>query len=638
MKAVCCFAALAAVLVGCCDRPVRDGDALKASSFGWNATNATKCLQAALDSGAERVVVDRQEGDWIIEPVFLRSNQEVVIADGVTVRALKGVFKGRNDCLFTAGGVSNVVLRGEGSATLAMNKKDYQNPDAYSFSEWRHCVAIRGGSDIEVRDLEILSSGGDGVYVRDAANHVRLERLVCRDHHRQGISVISAVDLFVKDCRFDETDGAAPQCGVDLEPNNACDRLEEIVFEDCTFNGNTASGILFHLNQLDDTTRPISVTFRRCVSRGNRAHGIRVGCVGTAGRSVRGSIAFEDCTAVGNKATSLIVANKRSDALDVSFKNCVFDSRDSLSEAVRFDNNALFADFGGLSFENVRIFPGKGVPLAFDGVMGAGIVAGTMKGIVTVVESGEEKPLGLADFAKTHLPNPEAMRSLRDFKTVTPNFRTMKAKCGAKSIPGPVSSTGWLRGKFTFVQYMPAAGDYPIVFRTRPLGKRKGDLKVQVMDALGTDLGSFTVTDAVSTNVIHATGAGVRRFAVTVASGIAAVESAWPGHAVQADAFVHLYEGKNRKFFFSVPVDADFVRVMVKPDEPCSARLKRPDGSIAAEMPYGTGMAVLEAKRENVSTAETWCVEFPRIGEDCRFRIGAPALPLASPSAAAVLF
>ena len=70
-------------------------DEVKASSFGWNAADATACLQAAIDSGAKKVVIDRQEGDWIVEPIFLRvSGQEVVVADGVTVRAKKGSFKG----------------------------------------------------------------------------------------------------------------------------------------------------------------------------------------------------------------------------------------------------------------------------------------------------------------------------------------------------------------------------------------------------------------------------------------------------------------------------------------------------------------------------------------------------------------
>ena len=60
---------------------------VNASSFGWNATDATACLQAAIDSGAKKVVIDRQAGDWIVEPIFLRvSGQEVVVADGVIVR------------------------------------------------------------------------------------------------------------------------------------------------------------------------------------------------------------------------------------------------------------------------------------------------------------------------------------------------------------------------------------------------------------------------------------------------------------------------------------------------------------------------------------------------------------------------
>ena len=102
---------------------------VKASDFGWNAANATAALRAAISSGASKVIIDRQDGDWIVEPIsFKCSNQEIVVADGVTVRALKGAFKQIGDCLFNIPrGVSNVVLRGEGTATIAMNKRDYQD-------------------------------------------------------------------------------------------------------------------------------------------------------------------------------------------------------------------------------------------------------------------------------------------------------------------------------------------------------------------------------------------------------------------------------------------------------------------------------------------------------------------------------
>ncbi|MBR3922133.1 MAG: hypothetical protein IKJ45_03410, partial [Kiritimatiellae bacterium] len=61
---------------------------VKASSFGWNAEDSTAALQAAIDSGARKVIVDwRDEGDWVVSSVVLRkSNQEIAIADGVTIR------------------------------------------------------------------------------------------------------------------------------------------------------------------------------------------------------------------------------------------------------------------------------------------------------------------------------------------------------------------------------------------------------------------------------------------------------------------------------------------------------------------------------------------------------------------------
>ena len=157
---------------------------VKASSFGWNATNATKCLQAAFDSGSAKVVIDRQAGEWIVEPVFLRSNQEVVIEDGVVVRALKGAYKSPNDCLFTVRGVSNVVLRGVGCAILRMERDAYTDRKEYRFSEWRHTLNIISSANVRVSDLAFRHSGGDGIYVGGHSSDIDIRHVDCRDHYR----------------------------------------------------------------------------------------------------------------------------------------------------------------------------------------------------------------------------------------------------------------------------------------------------------------------------------------------------------------------------------------------------------------------------------------------------------------------
>ena len=255
-----------------------------------------------------------------------------------------------------------------------------------------------------------------------------------------------------------------------------------------------------------------------------------------------------------------------------------------------------------------------------------------------IILPGKTETVSLADFAKKYPPNPELLRSLLAFGTEVPNFRSLKPVDGVKPLDQP-ASTGWIRGKFTFVQHIPAAGDYPITFRTRRINAKRAVLaKIEVRDAIGTYLDAFSVGDCKTvTNVIHATGAGIRRFEISIIGGLAAVDSVWPGHGVQADGYVAMFGGRNRRWYFNVPADAEHVRVQIKPEEPCNARLLRPDGSLAAEFPYGDAWTVLEAERTKTTTPETWCLHFPKVFEDASFRIGSPSPPFASPDAAAVL-
>ena len=169
-------------------------ETVKASSFGFNAENATVCLQKAIDSGAKKVIVDNTGKPWIINPVKLRSDLELIFADGVVVKALPGSYRSKIDCMFSGTNVENVTLRGEGKVLLEMRKKDYQKQPDYLHSEWRHCISFRGSRNIAVSNLTLKSSGGDGIYISNSGKNgpcrkVIIENIVSDDHHRQGISI-----------------------------------------------------------------------------------------------------------------------------------------------------------------------------------------------------------------------------------------------------------------------------------------------------------------------------------------------------------------------------------------------------------------------------------------------------------------
>lgn len=238
-----------------------------ASWWGVDSDDATAALQGAIDSGAPRVRVPFIGRPWVVRPITLRGNLELEFAAGVVVEAKPGEFRGGGDSLFRAVDVTNLVVRGYG-ATLRMRKRDYQNPP-YSKAEWRMGLSLTGCRDVRIEGLRIESTGGDGLYVGSSARNrwceqVVLRDCVCHDNHRQGLSVISAVNLLVEGCTFSATAGTPPAAGIDLEPDEPDERLVNCVIRDCRVLDNSGNGILVWLKPLTARSEPVSIRFENC--------------------------------------------------------------------------------------------------------------------------------------------------------------------------------------------------------------------------------------------------------------------------------------------------------------------------------------------------------------------------------------
>ena len=600
---------------------------VKASSFGWDATNATKCLQAAFDSGVAKVVVDRQAGDWIVEPVFLRSNQEVVLEEGVVVRALKGAYKKRNDCLFTARGVSNVVLRGCGVArtrrgaslpTLRMERDDYTDRKAYQFSEWRHTLNILNSANVRVSDLAFRYSGGDGIYVGRNSTDVDIRRVDCRDHYRQGISITGAHNLTIADSRFMATKGTPPQCGIDFEPNKPLDRLSDCVVENCEFDGNASSGILFHLTCLDETSEPISITLKNCQSRGNAANGLTM-TVGANGRRkpVKGFIRIENCQFAGNKSRAMVVNGVSRETASVTVKDTFLDARGGTWSGILISNNGLSDDAANLSFENCRLVVDKDPAVEFSGTLGVGIES--VGGTLVVERDGSASPFDFGALASQNRPSPELRKAFDggfvDYRALRPIVPDAIVKKG----------TPMCRGKFTFLQYLPQEGEYTLTFRAKTVGHRKLNCPVQMRDMMGTDLGVFSITAAVQMVTVKTAGRNLRRFEIDTRGNTVSVCSPYPGQGLLANTPLNLFR-ETCRLYFGVPDGTKKVFVAVTPEEPAAVTLLNAAGAPVASMSRQTAAATLTAERETVAP-EVWSLDIKAV-EDVKLRLGSSVTPL----------
>lgn len=260
-------------------RMVQSGELQEARAdwWGFDPVDATTNLQAALDSGASKLVVPNMGTPWIVAPIHLRSNQEIVFEDGVVLEAIKGGFKKPKDSLVNGFNVSNVVLRGS-NVIWRMHKRDYQDPDQYKRAEWRHTLNLLSCSNVQVIGLTLQSSGGDGVYVGSArqpfdfCQNIVIRNCRIEDQHRQGISVISVRGLLIEDCVIRDTAGTAPQAGIDFEPNSPGQWLQDIIVRNCRFENNRGGAVIIFAFPKADS-HPISFRFEHCVAVSNRFAG-----------------------------------------------------------------------------------------------------------------------------------------------------------------------------------------------------------------------------------------------------------------------------------------------------------------------------------------------------------------------------
>ncbi len=338
-----------------------------AAWWGFDEIDATDALQAAINSGAKKVIVPNMGKDWIVRPVKLAPNQEIEFQKGVVVTAKKGQFRGGNDCLFRADNLKNITLTGYG-AVLRMQKQDYMNPP-YQKAEWRNVLQFGSCENIKILGLTLKDSGGDGIYLgvgdktKPYCSNVTIKDVICDNNYRQGISVISAQNMTIENCTFKNTWGTKPEAGIDLEPNLNTEVLTNCLIKNCVFENNKGAGIQFWLSPLSGKSAPLSVKFEKCRVTSDKGGGIYVG--GLKENGPAGLIEFKKCT-VENVVSYGAQFGKTADRAlirfrDCSWKNVGVDSKDAPIQVV-LNKWVGTGKQGGIEFTNCRVEDTKNRP------------------------------------------------------------------------------------------------------------------------------------------------------------------------------------------------------------------------------------------------------------------------------------
>jgi polygalacturonase len=205
---------------------------------GDGRTDDTSAIQAAIDAvagtGGTVLVPD---GTYLINVVrrqalTLKSDMTLKLSKGAVLKAIPTDQK--RYAVLAISGVSNVTvvggtLQGEG--------------DKESAGTGGMGIRIdRGAAHISISSVTAKAMWGDGFYIEDASD-VTLCGVTADGNRRQGLSIIEADGVLVKNSVFQNTAGTPPSAGIDLEPDERAQAITNIRIQTSRFLDNAGPGI-----------------------------------------------------------------------------------------------------------------------------------------------------------------------------------------------------------------------------------------------------------------------------------------------------------------------------------------------------------------------------------------------------------
>jgi hypothetical protein len=274
--------------------PPPSGNTVSLLTFG-NAGfggDDTSVFQTALNSTASHTqILEIPAGSYNISPINFPSNSNMKVDADVTVSANSGF--GSSDRMLNVNS-NNVTISGAGGSTSVFQMPKARTASQGDGRQYRHCLGIQNASNVTVTGIACNQSGGDGIYV-SAATNVTITKCVFDKNYRDAGSIIGRLNhINITNNVFSNTNGTAPQAGVDLEPNNPGDFVVDVNFTDNTMVNNSGDGLAISLWTLDSTSQPVSITVTRNHSDNNGRYGYFAN--NNDPSNAAGTITLNDCT------------------------------------------------------------------------------------------------------------------------------------------------------------------------------------------------------------------------------------------------------------------------------------------------------------------------------------------------------
>lgn len=119
--------------------------------------------------------------------------------------------------------------------------------------EWGMGIHITQSNHIAIYNPNISDCWGDGIYIgggNKPSSNVLINDAVLINNRRNGMSLTNAVHITINNPTIERTNGTLPMAGIDIEPNNSSNEIDNITINNPRTIRNKKYGILIELNYM----------------------------------------------------------------------------------------------------------------------------------------------------------------------------------------------------------------------------------------------------------------------------------------------------------------------------------------------------------------------------------------------------
>lgn len=209
----------------------------------------TSYLQDLIDDNAQVIL---KAGTYLIDAVtklVIPSNKTIIFEEGAVLQAIAN--NADSYTVISMSAVSNIEIR---------NPKIIGDRVGHTgvTGEYGHGLAVLSCDNIRVINPDVSYCWGDGIYINDSTN-VKMNNVVVDNNRRNGFTLVSGENIMIDGILASNTNGTAPEAGIDIEPNLAGDPLKNIVFRNVKTVDNVYFGLMMVFQAIVAEAHDISI-------------------------------------------------------------------------------------------------------------------------------------------------------------------------------------------------------------------------------------------------------------------------------------------------------------------------------------------------------------------------------------------